>query len=201
MASKPIKLSDSAELVLQLCSLSAQDEKIVRNCISRYSKSHPGMTEQLKQLFYMVLEEMRSKLSTSDWQQAQKILSQKAFTVLPPLLRNEVTYRGAEKTGELGLSGLITLNSCKTSIPKPIHNLAVRCANLDVVSGLLNKYLKDKAPILLLEPKQFQTKMEGMAKQKAQELASSISQSLIDTVKAQFGKETPTPQPETKKSK
>ncbi len=184
---QPDRLSDSAELALQLLCLGQQDEAIVRNCIGRYSAKPNSVSEQIKQLFYFVMEEMRTKWGTSDLQQSEKIISKKMFKVLPPLLRNEITYLGAAKAGELGMSMLMNLNTYTLSIPKPIHNFAVAFGNIDVICKLLNGFIKDKAPVLMLEPKQLQGKIENMAATKAREITSAVATSVLDTIKSKLG--------------
>jgi hypothetical protein len=183
----PHNTSDLAQLALAFAHLNEEQRAVVERCINNYSEKDGIVGAVLRQI-YLLLEAYRKNYGTSDWEQAQKVLEDKAFTVLPKFTKSWIGQHRIDSATNRALQGLVRLNESEIELPPGITPFVAKNCNVDVIVDTAKAIAKE---LILGDKSVVKAAFEGckgkvtaMAEAKVKEVTDLAVNKMINIAKA-----------------
>lgn len=168
--------SDLAQIAIAFANLNDEQKAVVERCINNYAERE-GFTGAVLRQLYFLLEAFRKYGGTSDWEKAQKVLEDKAFTIIPAFTRPLIGEHRIHRASDRALQAMVRLNDSKIQLPEKCAGFVKDNLNIDTVVNAAVTILKDIVTGSLGATTE---KVKTVAREKAKEAGNEAGKKLAE---------------------
>lgn len=138
-----LKICDAVDWQMQLSVMKSEDALVVKTCVARYTCKE-GINEKVKYLFHRVCNAIKSVFGQSDWQKAERVISNHIYSYVPSFCRELVKDKSQAQVHYVAgktLKFLVWENKYELEVPSYAKTLIegqLKLVNLAVSQLALN---------------------------------------------------------------